>query len=103
MGCWGLLGFFFLLRLASAVAAAGPLAAATRAAVEDLWDASFVEKFVDMGKEGGAGGDGLSGFLRCLGRWLGGRRISGRLACVVGGILIRRRARKVVAGHLVGR
>lgn len=34
--------FFFLILLASAVAAAGPLAMALRAAVKDLWVVSFV-------------------------------------------------------------
>lgn len=48
---WGSLCFFFLFFLASAEAAAGPLATALRAAVEDLWVVSFVEGVEDIGHD----------------------------------------------------
>jgi len=44
-----LMGFFFLFFLASAVAAAGPLWTATRAAVEVFWGTSLAVVSADMG------------------------------------------------------
>jgi len=75
----GSLCLFFLVRLASAVAAAGALVIALQAAVEDLWVDSFVVEFEDIEHDMWVWGRGLWQDLvgySCLsvalkGRWSG--------------------------------
>ena len=64
-----LMGFFFLFFLASAVAAAGPLEMATRAAVEVFWEASLEAVSADMEGELSVGAVGVRG-LHLLSRLL---------------------------------